>query len=113
MAQGRLDTTEALHKQALAIRETQLGTDHPSTLASMNNLAVVYQSQRRYADAEMLHKQHRPSGRKNWEADHHAHNFASVYMLQGRSDEAGALYKRVLEGNENQLASITRRRSHP
>jgi hypothetical protein len=32
-----------------------LGNDHPDTLRFMNNLAVLYQSQGRYDEAEPLH----------------------------------------------------------
>ena len=37
---------------ALAISEQVLGPDHPSTATSLNNLAVFYQDQGKYAEAE-------------------------------------------------------------
>jgi tetratricopeptide (TPR) repeat protein len=42
--------------RALAICEQQLGTDHPNTAASLNNLAMLYQKQGKYAEAEPLFK---------------------------------------------------------
>ncbi|WP_130758769.1 tetratricopeptide repeat protein, partial [Microcystis aeruginosa] len=42
---------------ALAIRKQQLGDNHPDTATSLNNLAVFYQSQGRYSEAEPLYKQ--------------------------------------------------------
>ena len=38
------------------IREKALGPDHPHVAQSLNNLAVLYQSQGRYAEAEPLYK---------------------------------------------------------
>ena len=46
----------ALHKRALAIREKALGPEHPDVAVSLNNLAVVYRAQAKYAEAEPLHK---------------------------------------------------------
>ena len=34
-----------------------LGLEHPDTLQSMNNLALLYQHQGKYADAEPLYKE--------------------------------------------------------
>ena len=44
------------YKRSLAIREKALGPDHPLVGTSLNNLAGLYQSQGRYAEAEPLHK---------------------------------------------------------
>ena len=41
---------------SLAIREKALGPDHPDVATSLNNLAALYQSQGRYAEAEPLYK---------------------------------------------------------
>jgi hypothetical protein len=37
-----------MHRQALGLIKTVLGKEHPSTLASMNNLALVLRDQGRY-----------------------------------------------------------------
>jgi hypothetical protein len=43
-----------LHQQALQLREKVLGKDHPSTLQSMNNLALVLDKQVKYDEAITL-----------------------------------------------------------
>jgi len=44
-----------MHREAWQLRKKVLGRDHPSTLESMNNLAVVLGSQGQYAKAETMH----------------------------------------------------------
>lgn len=39
--QGRQEESIALHRRALAEKERLLGSDHPSTLISLNNLAIA------------------------------------------------------------------------
>jgi hypothetical protein len=39
--QGKYEEAEAMHRQALGLREKALGKEHPSILTSMNNLATV------------------------------------------------------------------------
>ena len=55
-ARGRYAEAEPLLKRALAIREQQLGTDHPDTATSLGNLAELYSTQGKYAEAEPLLK---------------------------------------------------------
>ena len=38
------------------MRKVKLGDDHPDTLSSMNNLAILYHKQGRYDAAEALYK---------------------------------------------------------
>ena len=40
----------------MAINEKALGPDHPDVARSLNNLAALYETQGRYADAEPLYK---------------------------------------------------------
>ena len=53
--QGRLSEAEPLYLRALAIREEQLGSDHPATARSLNNLATLYKDQNKYTEAEPLY----------------------------------------------------------
>jgi len=46
-----------MHRQALGLKDTVLGKEHPSTLASMNNLALVLSRQGKYEEAEETHRQ--------------------------------------------------------
>ena len=48
--------SDLLYKRSLAIREKELGPDHPSVGTSLNNLATLYQDQGNYAKAEPLLK---------------------------------------------------------
>jgi len=43
--------------QSLDIRKRQLGDDHPDVASSLNNLAVLYESQGKYLEAEDLAQQ--------------------------------------------------------
>ena len=55
--QGRYSDAEPLYLEALNIRRSQQGDLHPSTAASLNNLAALYCVQGRYSDAEPLYLQ--------------------------------------------------------
>ncbi|MBA2396823.1 MAG: tetratricopeptide repeat protein, partial [Ktedonobacteraceae bacterium] len=46
---------EPLYVRALAIREQELGAQHPDTASSLNNLAELYRNQGKYAQAEPLY----------------------------------------------------------
>jgi hypothetical protein len=46
-----------MHRQILAIKQTVLSSKHPSTLTTMNNLALVLDSQGKYAEAETMFRQ--------------------------------------------------------
>jgi hypothetical protein len=46
-----------MHRQTLGLNETIPGKDHPSTLASMNNLGSVLSEQGKYEQAEEMHRQ--------------------------------------------------------
>jgi hypothetical protein len=43
--------------QLMEIRKRVLGPEHPDTLASMNNLAVIYWNQGRWSEVEELNVQ--------------------------------------------------------
>ena len=45
-----------MYQQTLELREKVLGKEHPDTLTSMNNLAVL-SSQGKYEEAEEMHRQ--------------------------------------------------------
>ena len=59
-----------LYKRSLAIREKALGPDHPDVAQSLNNLAVLYRDQGRYADAEPLYKRSLAINEKALGPDH-------------------------------------------
>jgi hypothetical protein len=43
-----------MHRQTLELQRKMLGREHPSTLTSMNNLAVVLSEQDKYEEAEIM-----------------------------------------------------------
>ena len=95
-------------KRSLAIREKALGPDHPDVGTSLSNLAVLYQSQGRYADAEPLYKRSLAIREKALGPDHpdvgtSLNNLAGLYQSQGRYAEAEPLFKRSLAIREKAL----------
>lgn len=52
--QGKYEPAEEMHRQALGLSETVLGQEHPSTLTSMNNLALVLNDKGKYEPAEEI-----------------------------------------------------------
>ena len=85
-----------------------LGPDHPSTLASRNNLANAYRDAGRLDEAIALHKQ-TLEDRARILGPHHPdtlishHNLAGAYQDAGRLDEAIALFEQTLEDSTHTL----------
>ncbi len=109
-SQGRYSEAEPLYLQALEIMRSQLGTDHPSTATSLNNLAGLYRSQGRYSEAEPLYLQVLEIRRSQLGTDHpdtasSLNNLAGLYDSQGRYSEAELLYLQVLEIWRSQLGA--------
>jgi tetratricopeptide (TPR) repeat protein len=82
-----------LRRQALRLIETVLGTEHPSILMSLNNLACVLRDQGKYEEAEEMHRQ---VFRLSWMVlgKEHPHtltsmnNLAAVLRDKGKYEEA-------------------------
>jgi len=105
---GRSGEAIPLAERALAIREAQLGAEHPDTASSLNNLASLYESMGRYREAEPLYKRALAIREAQLGAEHpdtasSLNNLASLYESMGRYGEAEPLYKRALAINEAQL----------
>jgi len=47
--------SEKIHWQTLQLRERVLGPEHPDTLTSMNNLALLLDSQEKYDETEPMY----------------------------------------------------------
>jgi tetratricopeptide (TPR) repeat protein len=54
---GRLEEAEELLREAYTTRRRMLGSEHPSTLAAMDSLAVLLQRAAKYGDAEVLFRE--------------------------------------------------------
>ena len=52
---GKYSQAEALIERSLAIWEKALGLEHPHVAISLKNLAVLYESQGKYAEAEPVY----------------------------------------------------------
>jgi tetratricopeptide (TPR) repeat protein len=107
-AQGIFKDSEKWSEQALAIREKQLGPDHPSTGTSLNNLAGLYRSMARYEAAEPLYLRALAISEKQLGPDHpdtgtSLNNLAGLYESMARYEAAEPLYLRALAISEKQL----------
>ena len=56
-SQGKYEQAEEMHRQALRLRETVMGKEHPATLTSMDNLAGRLRGQGKHEQAEEMHRQ--------------------------------------------------------
>ncbi len=106
--QGEYKEAAVLAEKALAVAERVLGKEHPETLASVNNLAFLYEAQGRYGEAEPLYLRaleasERVLGQEHPDALRSVNNLASLYQAQGRYGEAEPLYRRALEARERVL----------
>ncbi len=98
---GRWTEVEPLCQNALALRESILGPEHPATALSLHNMASFYDSQGRYAEAEPLLKRAIAIREKTLGNDHSSTllsltNLASIYNSHGRYAEAEPLFVRAL-----------------
>ena len=105
---GRYPAALPFLTEALAIRETALGPDHPDTATSLNNLAGLYKAQGRLDEAAPLYARALAIREKALGPDHPStaislNNLASLYQAQGRLDEAAPLYARALAIREKAL----------
>src|SRR4029077_14096237 len=94
---------EPLYKRSLAMREKAIGLDHPdvNVAHSLNNLAVLYHNQARYAEAEPLYKRSRAIYEKALGPDHpevarSLNNLAILYQNQARYIDALPLVQRTI-----------------
>jgi tetratricopeptide (TPR) repeat protein len=96
--------------RSLEIREKALGPEHPNLATSLNNLAVLYRAQGKYAEAEPLYKRSLAIMEKALGPDHPnvaliLNNLAVLYRAQGKDVQAGPLYKRSLAIRKKALGS--------
>jgi len=95
-------------ERALEIIKMAFGPDHPDVAASLNNLAFLYYSQGKYAEAEPLYRQALEIMEKVFEPNHSKvatflNNLALLYYSQGKYTEAEPLYRQAIELREKIL----------
>jgi hypothetical protein len=101
-SQSLFTTAENWYRTALAIREEQLGANHPTTATSLNNLAELYRVMGRYPAAEPLYVRSLAIREEQLGANHpdtatSLNNLALLYESMGRYPAAEPLYVRSIE----------------
>ncbi|KAK9422560.1 putative Polyketide synthase [Seiridium unicorne] len=54
---GKYEEAEQMHRETLELYKSVLGLEHPSTLDSIHNLALVLRSLGKYEEAEQMHRE--------------------------------------------------------
>ncbi|KFY67480.1 hypothetical protein V496_01551 [Pseudogymnoascus sp. VKM F-4515 (FW-2607)] len=108
MLKGEAIRAEPILKEAVVVRERELGVNHPDTLTSVSNLASVLQSQGRYEEAESMNRRALEGSERELGINHpgtltSVSNLASVLQSQGRYEEAEPINRRALEGYAREL----------
>ncbi|MGK7928871.1 MAG: tetratricopeptide repeat protein, partial [Spirulina sp.] len=91
-----------LYMQSLELRKKLLGEEHPDVATSLNNLAFLYESQRKYEAAEPLYMQSLELRKKLLGEEHpdvatSLNNLADLYKSQGKYEDAEPLFLQSLE----------------
>jgi tetratricopeptide (TPR) repeat protein len=105
---GKYKEAEQMYQQALELIGKVLGPEHPSTLNSMNNLALVLDSQGKHEEAEQMHRQTLELEEKVLGQEHPStlssmNNLALVLDSQGKNKEAERIHRQTLELKEKVL----------
>jgi len=84
------------------------GTEHTSTLDTVNNLANLYAARGKMVEAEMMCQRALSGYEKAWGPEHTStlstvNNLANLYRDQGKMAEAEKMYQRALAGYETAL----------
>jgi tetratricopeptide (TPR) repeat protein/tRNA A-37 threonylcarbamoyl transferase component Bud32 len=98
---GRADLGLPHAQAAVEIRRRMLGSDHPDTLDSINNLGMLQRTQGRLDDAEKAWNEVVTTGRRTLGADHPdtllwTGNLAHLLQDRGRFADAERLYRDLL-----------------
>jgi tetratricopeptide (TPR) repeat protein/predicted Ser/Thr protein kinase len=116
---GDLDAAQVHLTSALEITRRYVGDDHPQTLATMDELALLLKTRGGYSEAEPLYRQalearRRVLGPEHPETLETQHNLAVLLNAQGDDLEAERLYRATLatrrralgEEHEDTLATM-------
>jgi tetratricopeptide (TPR) repeat protein len=109
-SQGKYDRAEPLYLQALELRKSILGENHPDYATSLNNLALLYKSQGKYDRAEPLYLQALELKKSILGENHPSYatslnNLALLYKSQRKYDRAEPLFIQALEICDRTLGS--------
>ena len=100
-AVGRYADAEGHWRSLLTLRQRRYGPEHPEVAQSLNNLALVLESQGKYAEAETLHQKALALRQKLLGPEHpdvatSLNNLALVLDSQGKYGEAEMLLRKAL-----------------
>ncbi len=110
ISQGKYDEGERQIRQALELKESIWGTEHPSVAASLTNLGIVLSSQGKHGEAEpclwrALQIQESTLGEEHPTTAGSMSNLGSTLYLQGQYEEARHLLQRTLQVKERALGA--------
>jgi tetratricopeptide (TPR) repeat protein len=98
--QGEYAVAQALYTEAIEIQEKTLGADNPGVAISLNNLAVFYQDQSMYSQAEQTYRQAlgilEKDPRREASTALTLNNLAALYHDEDMDAKAEPLYTRAL-----------------
>jgi serine/threonine protein kinase len=99
---GEISAAIAVFRKASETRKAHLDSDHPETLASMNNLAMAYQAAAKLDLALPLYQETLKLRKDKLGSDHPdtiatMNNLASLYYAAGKLDLAQPLYEETLK----------------
>ncbi len=105
---SQYDQAVALAEEALALREAQLGSEHPHVADSLNALGELYRRTSRYEDAERAHRRALAIRQSAYGADdpfvaESTNNLAAVLSSRGHETEAESLYRQALASRVESL----------
>ena len=109
-ANGQYRDAELMHVKALASRARVLGADHPSTVDSVNNLALCVDAQGKRAEAETMFRQALADRTRILGVDHpdtisSRNDLAICLGAQGKRAEQEPLYRQVLASRTRVLSN--------
>ncbi len=86
---GKYDRAVVVAKKALEVAEKNVGPNHPDVATSLNNLALLYNTQGKNAEAEPLHKRslairEKALGPEHPDVAQSLNNLAVLYKTQGK-----------------------------
>ena len=110
LQRGYFPESKILLTDVLEARERTLGAEHPSTLISVNNLAICLQDMGQLKDAEALYRRALEAQERTLTAEHPdtlgaVSNLANCLKARGQLKDAEALHRRALEAQERTLGA--------
>jgi len=106
--QGEYIKAQKWFQRALDDCEKNLGKDHPFTLNTVQNMAMIFEEQGMYGKAQEWYKRALNGYEKTLGNNHRStlktiHNMASILSAQGEYGKALEWYQRALDGFEKNL----------